>query len=87
MNSLTTVIGITTPGSQLAEHCSLVIGVETAEDNDIYTPAVSRLLHLVVIDLLATGVTLKRGPDFVEHLKKMKNSLKATRFTRDEPSL
>ncbi|MBC7531745.1 MAG: transcriptional regulator HexR [Oligoflexus sp.] len=82
-----TVIGITTPGSQLAAHCSLVIAVETAEDTDIYTPAVSRLLHLVVIDLLATGVTLKRGPDFVEHLKKMKDSLKATRITRDEASL
>lgn len=81
-----TVIGITTPGSGLAENCSLVIAVETVEDTDIFTPALSRLLHLVIIDLLATGVTLKRGPGFVEHLKKMKNSLKATRITRDESS-
>ena len=79
-----TVIGITMSDSPLAQHCSLVIGVETAEDTDVYTPAVSRLVHLVVIDVLATGVTLKRGPDFVDHLKKIKNSLKATRFTRDE---
>ncbi|RYZ55748.1 MAG: transcriptional regulator HexR [Proteobacteria bacterium] len=79
-----TVIGITTPGSGLAQHCSLVIAVETVEDTDIFTPALSRLLHLVIIDLLATGVTLKRGPGFIEHLKKMKNSLKATRITRDE---
>lgn len=82
-----TVIGITMPASPLAQHCSLVIGVETAEDTDIYTPAVSRLVQLTIIDVLATGVTLKRGPDFVDHLKKIKNSLKATRFTRDEARL
>ncbi len=82
-----TVIGITMPGSPLAQHCSLVIGVETAEDTDVYTPAVSRLVQLTIIDVLATGVTLKRGPDFVDHLKKIKNSLKATRFTRDEARL
>lgn len=82
-----TVIGITMPASPLAQHCSLVIGVETAEDTDIYTPAVSRLVQLTIVDVLATGVTLKRGPDFVDHLKKIKNSLKATRFTRDEARL
>jgi RpiR family carbohydrate utilization transcriptional regulator len=40
----------------------------------------SRIIHLTVIDILATGVTLKRGPDFLEHLRKIKESLKATRF-------
>ena len=78
-----TVIGITMSNSPLAQYCSIVIGVETAEDTDVYTPAVSRLVHLTIIDVLATGVTLKRGPDFVEHLKRMKNSLKATRFNKD----
>jgi RpiR family carbohydrate utilization transcriptional regulator len=61
-----------------------VLAVETSEDTDVYTPAISRLVHLTIIDVLATGVTLKRGPDFVEHLKKIKNSLKATRFIKDE---
>lgn len=79
-----TVIGITNPNSPLAQHCSLVIGVETTEDTDIYTPALSRIVHLAIIDVLATGVTLKRGPDFVDHLRKMKNSLKATRYTRED---
>lgn len=74
-----TVIGITNPISPLAQVCSVVIPVETAEDTEIYTPAVSRLLHLVILDILVTGVTLKRGPDFVEHLRKMKESLRATR--------
>lgn len=82
-----TVIGITNPNSPLAKACSLVIAVETTEDTDIYTPAVSRLLHLVILDILVTGVTLKRGPDFVEHLKKMKDSLRATRTEKIEPAL
>lgn len=78
-----TVIAITTPGSPLSEHSSIVLGVETVEDTDVFTPAVSRLVHLTLIDVLATGVTLRRGPDFLEHLKRVKNSLKATRFARD----
>ncbi|WP_349263816.1 transcriptional regulator HexR [Oligoflexus sp.] len=79
-----TVISITMPNSPLAQHSSIVLAVETSEDTDVYTPAISRLVHLTIIDVLATGVTLKRGPDFVEHLKKIKNSLKATRFIKEE---
>jgi RpiR family carbohydrate utilization transcriptional regulator len=79
-----TVISITMPNSPLAQHSSIVLAVETSEDTDVYTPAISRLVHLTIIDVLATGVTLKRGPEFVEHLKKIKNSLKATRFIKDE---
>lgn len=81
-----TVISITNPSSPLARASSLVIAVETSEDTDIYTPAVSRLLHLVILDILATGVTLKRGPDFIDHLKKMKESLKATRLEKADPA-
>ena len=43
-------------------------------------PMSSRIIHLTVIDILATGVTLKRGADFLGHLKKIKESLKPTRF-------
>jgi len=32
------------------------------------------------LDVLATGVTLRRGVDFHQHLKKIKESLKATRY-------
>lgn len=81
-----TVIGITMPDSPLAEHCSIVIGVEIVEDTDVYTPTVSRLIHLTLIDVLSTGVTLRRGPDFLDHLKKVKNTLKATRITSDTPA-
>ena len=75
-----TVIGITNPDSPLAECCTTVLGVTAPEDTEVYMPMSSRIIHLTVIDILATGVTLKRGADFLGHLKKIKESLKATRF-------
>ncbi|WP_323750639.1 transcriptional regulator HexR [Marinobacter sp.] len=78
-----TVIGITNPDSPLAEVCTTVLGVTSPEDTEVYMPMSSRIIHLTVIDILATGVTLKRGPDFLHHLKKVKESLKATRFPLD----
>lgn len=75
-----TVIGITPPDSPLAAVCSVVLGVTTSEDTEVYMPMSSRIIHLAVIDILATGVTLKRGTDFLGHLKKIKESLKSTRI-------
>lgn len=77
-----TVIGITGGNSPLAAECSIVLAVETPEDTDIYTPMTSRLMHLVLIDILATAVALKRGPDFSNHLKRIKESLLETRFPK-----
>ncbi|SFM20332.1 transcriptional regulator HexR [Marinobacter zhejiangensis] len=75
-----TVIAITTPGSPLAEVCTVVLGVSADEDTEVYMPMASRIVHLTIIDILATGVTLKRGEDFRDHLKKIKDSLKPTRL-------
>jgi len=75
-----TVVGITNPDSPLAESCSVVIGVTAPEDIEVYMPMSSRIIHLAVIDILATGVTLKRGADFLGHLKKIKESLRPTRY-------
>ncbi|AHI29353.1 MurR/RpiR family transcriptional regulator [Marinobacter similis] len=74
------VIGITNPDSPLAAVCSVVVGVTAPEDTEVYMPMSSRIIHLTVIDILATGVTLKRGADFLGHLKKIKESLKPTRL-------
>lgn len=74
------VIGLTAPGSPLSTHCNLVIEVDTPEDTDEYMPMTSRIVHLVVLDVLATGVTLRRGPEFLPHLRKIKESLLTTRY-------
>ena len=74
------VLGITAPGSPLARECTETLEVITPEDTDVYMPMTSRMIHLALIDVLATGVTLRRGEDFLVHLKKIKESLQATRF-------
>lgn len=75
-----TVLGITAPDSPLAHECTLSISVSADENTDIYMPMSSRIVHLALIDVLSTGVILRRGVDFHGHLKKIKDSLKATRF-------
>ncbi len=74
------VIGITKPDSPLARECTVALEVTTPEDTEVYMPMTSRIIQLTIIDVLATGVTLKRGTDFHGHLKRIKDSLKATRY-------
>lgn len=75
-----TVIALTAPNTPLARASSLALEVAVPENTDEYMPMTSRLVHLLLLDVLATGVTLKRGPDFLPHLEKIKGSLKPTRF-------
>ena len=74
------VLGITAPGSPLAGECTETLEVATPEDTDVYMPMTSRMIQLTLIDVLATGVTLRRGEDFLPHLKKIKDSLLETRY-------
>ncbi|PMR73211.1 MurR/RpiR family transcriptional regulator [Billgrantia endophytica] len=74
------VLGITAPGSPLAKECTETLEVATPEDTDLYMPMTSRMIQLTLIDVLATGVTLRRGEDFLPHLKKIKDSLQETRY-------
>ena len=53
--------------------------VRTSENTDIYTPTTSRLAALVVVDLLATGVALRRPPEQLESVREMKRRLAAMR--------
>jgi len=79
------VLGITAPNSPLAHECTATLEVATPEDTDHYMPMTSRVIQLTLIDALATGVTLRRGEDFLPHLKKIKDSLRDTRFPVEKP--
>ncbi len=47
----------------------------------------SRIIQLTVLDVLATGMTLRRGVDFQPHLRKIKESLNASRYPAgDDPT-
>lgn len=75
-----TVIGITAQDSPLAKQCNLVLSMDVPEDTDVYLPMASRIAQLALIDVLATGFTLRRGAKFRENLKKVKEGIKDSRF-------
>lgn len=75
-----TTIAITSPNSPLANACEIVLSAESSENTEIFTPMTSRIIHLVIVDILATGVALAKGENFQEHLKKVKEALSNTRF-------
>lgn len=76
------VIALTSAGT-LAWEATLAITLDVPEDTDIYMPMVSRLAQLTVIDVLATGFTLRRGAKFRDNLKRVKEALKESRFDKE----
>jgi len=78
-----TVLAITSPGSPLAREATLALTLNVPEDTDIYMPMVSRLAQLTLIDVLATGFTLRRGAPFRDNLKRVKAALKESRFEKE----
>ena len=74
-----TVIGLAPQNTPLSEICSIPIHVTMEEDMQAVTPISSRIAHLVVIDVLATGVARHRKPFLKEHLKRLQKSQKALR--------
>jgi RpiR family carbohydrate utilization transcriptional regulator len=69
------VIAISGASGPLTQHADLDIRVNTFEDTDIYTPTVSRLAALVVIDILAAGVAMRRGKPWSARVRAMKDDL------------
>ncbi|WP_413453980.1 MurR/RpiR family transcriptional regulator [Erwinia persicina] len=78
-----TVLAITSPDSPLAREATLALMLDVPEDTDIYMPMVSRLAQLTLIDVLATGFTLRRGTKFRDNLKRVKEALRESRFDKD----
>ena len=76
------VIALTANGSPLALQSNLVLSTTVPEDTDIYMPMASRIAQLVLIDVLVTGFTLRRGPKFRDNLKQAKEGLKCSRLEK-----
>lgn len=77
-----TVVGITAENSPLANECTMVLSLEVPEDTDMYMPMASRIAQLTLVDILATGFTLRRGSKFRENLKRVKDSLRDSRYDK-----
>ncbi|OUS27159.1 transcriptional regulator HexR [Thalassotalea sp. 42_200_T64] len=78
------VIGVTDANTPLAKECNIVLSPTVSEDTDLYMPMASRIAQLTLVDILATGFTLRRGSKFRDNLKKVKDSLRSSRFERKE---
>lgn len=76
-----TLITLCPSQTPLADLATVNLAIDVHEDTDIYTPLTSRIAHLVVIDVLAMGVAMARGPDLVNHLKSVKRSLRSLRLS------
>ncbi|OKA20903.1 RpiR family transcriptional regulator [Pseudomonas versuta] len=75
------VIGIV--GAQeapLLRYCDVSLVVETLENTSLYTPTISRIAALVVIDVLSTAVALRRNDDHQHRITQMKQRLNEMRF-------
>ncbi|MGK0249226.1 MAG: RpiR family carbohydrate utilization transcriptional regulator [Oleispira sp.] len=75
-----TVICLAPEGTPISLAADIPIYINIDEDTDQFTPMTSRIAHLMVIDMLAIAVTQRRGPDFVEHLNAIKESIKSLKL-------
>jgi RpiR family transcriptional regulator, carbohydrate utilization regulator len=76
-----TTIVITASGSPLATAGHIHLTADHPESYDRYSPMVSRLLHLLIIDILATTVALRIGETLQPALSEMKINLRSKRYT------
>lgn len=63
----------------LLAHCDIALVIETLENTDYYTPTVSRLSAMVVIDILSTAVSVTRDDATKARFSAMKSTLAQTR--------
>jgi RpiR family carbohydrate utilization transcriptional regulator len=76
-----TVIVITASGSPLAIAGDIHLSADHPEGYDRYSPMTSRLMHLMVIDVVATCLALRIGGTKLQPmLKEMKNNLRSKRY-------
>jgi RpiR family carbohydrate utilization transcriptional regulator len=79
------IIVITASGSPLALRAQqpghVLLAADHPEDHDRYSPMVSRLLHLMIIDILTTGVALRLGSTKLRPLlRSVKQALRERRY-------
>ena len=86
-----TVIVITASGSPLAREAQgstqhILLAADHPEDADRYSPMVSRLLHLLIVDILTTGVALRLGSAQLRPmLQAIKKNLRERRYAERQP--
>jgi RpiR family carbohydrate utilization transcriptional regulator len=70
-----TVICLTGSDSPLTSYCDVSLIVETLENTNMYTPTISRIAALVIIDILSTSVAMRRPAEYQSRIHQMKRQL------------
>jgi RpiR family carbohydrate utilization transcriptional regulator len=69
------VIGVLGLQSTLVEHCDVAISVDTLDNADFYTPTISRIAAMVIVDILSSAVGLKRDDAQVQRFEHLQNMM------------
>ncbi|MCU1474809.1 SIS domain-containing protein [Amnibacterium sp.] len=78
------VVTITGDDGPLSSYADVDIRLSTFEDTDMFTPTVSRLAGLVVVDVLATAVALRSSEAHLRRVRAMKDALARMRDVEQE---
>ena len=71
-----TLISFTRSDSLLARISDIVVGIDTLENTFVYAPMTTRLAHLAVVDVIATAVAQRCGPDGMKVIRRVKGALR-----------
>lgn len=74
------VIVLTGNEGPMSQFADVELRSVTFEDTDLFTPTVSRLAALVVIDILSSGVAVRRPPALIERVGAMRENLSDVRI-------
>jgi RpiR family carbohydrate utilization transcriptional regulator len=81
--TLIVVTASASPLAQLAQSANqILLAADHPEDYDRYSPMVSRLLHLIIIDILTTAVALRLPGELRTTLQEIKKNLRAKRYAQ-----
>jgi len=75
------VVVVTGSDSPIVRFADVAIIAETLENTNVYTPTISRLAALIVIDILSISVALQRGASHLADVRDMKKHLAEKRIT------
>ena len=79
MDAGATVIALCPSNTPLAQQVQIPLYIDLDEDKELNTLMSSRITQMVVIDVLAVGVTMQLGEETMAHLKTIKRSLRSLR--------
>lgn len=75
-----TTIAVTASGSPLADLVHVHLAADHTELYEQFSPMVSRLLHLCMVDVLATGVAIRLGKGVQQNMARLKKHLIESRY-------